>query len=295
MLWPVNPLGGKTINRRAGCGKSARPVRREGRPNPIGLPYPYRLRLLPSAGPVPWRPTRRQFLAAAAAGLAAWPRRAGRRPNHRSATPTLAAYDELMTRFMREHRPPGAALAVSYHGRLVYACGFGHADLERREPVRPASLFRIASISKPFTAHGGAPSRRAGPARARPARAAVAEAGTALGAGARAGHVLVRNPHSPLPAAHGRWTRDKSFDPMSAETAEQVAKSLKVRGRWATDGGQAQGDLLWLWLGRPAGRAAIRPLHQVAHRRTGGDFHAAGLPRRPHRLGRSVQHRRRSA
>ena len=102
---------------------------------------------------MPWRPTRRQFLAAAAAGLAAWPcaeRADGQITG--PATPTLAAYDELMTRFMREHRPPGAALAVSYHGRLVYACGFGHADLERREPVRPASLFRIASISKPFTA-----------------------------------------------------------------------------------------------------------------------------------------------
>ena len=43
-LGPVNPHGGKTINRRAGCGKSARPVRREGRPNSIGLPYPYRKR-----------------------------------------------------------------------------------------------------------------------------------------------------------------------------------------------------------------------------------------------------------
>ena len=41
MSWSVNPLGGKTINRRAGCGKSASPVRREGRPNSIGLPYPY--------------------------------------------------------------------------------------------------------------------------------------------------------------------------------------------------------------------------------------------------------------
>ncbi len=38
---PFNPHGGKTINRRAGCGRPARPVRREGRPNSIGLPYPY--------------------------------------------------------------------------------------------------------------------------------------------------------------------------------------------------------------------------------------------------------------
>ena len=37
----VNPLEGKTINRRAGCGRSARPVRREGGPNSIGSPYPY--------------------------------------------------------------------------------------------------------------------------------------------------------------------------------------------------------------------------------------------------------------
>src|SRR5207249_791388 len=38
----VHPLGGKTTDWRAGCGKSARPVRREGKPNPIGSPYPYR-------------------------------------------------------------------------------------------------------------------------------------------------------------------------------------------------------------------------------------------------------------
>ena len=37
----INPLRGKTINRRAGCGRPASPVRREGRPNSIGLPYPY--------------------------------------------------------------------------------------------------------------------------------------------------------------------------------------------------------------------------------------------------------------
>ena len=43
MIWKVNPLEGKTINWRAGCGKTASPVRREGEPNPIGSPYPYKL------------------------------------------------------------------------------------------------------------------------------------------------------------------------------------------------------------------------------------------------------------
>jgi hypothetical protein len=38
---PVNPLGGKTIDRRAVCGRSACTVRREGGPKPMGSPYPY--------------------------------------------------------------------------------------------------------------------------------------------------------------------------------------------------------------------------------------------------------------
>ena len=37
----IRPLRGRTINWRAGCGRSACPVRREGGPNSIGPPYPY--------------------------------------------------------------------------------------------------------------------------------------------------------------------------------------------------------------------------------------------------------------
>jgi len=36
-----SPLGGKTTDRRAGCGRSASPVRREGRRKPMRRPYPY--------------------------------------------------------------------------------------------------------------------------------------------------------------------------------------------------------------------------------------------------------------
>jgi RNA-directed DNA polymerase len=38
---PVSPLAGKTTHWRAGCGRSARPVRREGDSNSIVSPYPY--------------------------------------------------------------------------------------------------------------------------------------------------------------------------------------------------------------------------------------------------------------
>src|ERR1043166_9649411 len=46
----------------------------------------------------------------------------------------------------------GGALAVVKDRRLVYVRGYGWADREKRIAANPASLFRIASISKPFTA-----------------------------------------------------------------------------------------------------------------------------------------------
>jgi len=47
---------------------------------------------------------------------------------------------------------PGASVAVGVDGELVWAEGFGWADVENRVPVDPASKFRIASISKALTA-----------------------------------------------------------------------------------------------------------------------------------------------
>src|SRR6516225_2686359 len=91
--------------------------------------------------------SRRQWLLVAAQTLSSlFIRQSVRGQVTGRADPKLAAYDELMHQFMRKHRPPGASLAVTYHGRLVYARGFGHANLEQQEPVKPGSLFRIASI-----------------------------------------------------------------------------------------------------------------------------------------------------
>ena len=64
----------------------------------------------------------------------------------------LAPFDRLMTSFVTDHKVPGAALAVTQHGSLVYARGFGFADVEAQEPVEPNALFRVASVSKPITA-----------------------------------------------------------------------------------------------------------------------------------------------
>ena len=67
-----------------------------------------------------------------------------------TVVPALAPFDDLMRSFVREHKVPGAALAVAQKGRVVYAQGFGCADVERQQPVEPKSLFRIASVSKPI-------------------------------------------------------------------------------------------------------------------------------------------------
>jgi N-acyl-D-amino-acid deacylase len=65
--------------------------------------------------------------------------------------PELLPLDEMMESFMREYNVPGASLAVSKNGVLVYSRGFGTRDVEKAKPVLPSTRFRIASISKPIT------------------------------------------------------------------------------------------------------------------------------------------------
>jgi len=47
---------------------------------------------------------------------------------------------------------PGAAVIVTQNGRTVYARGRGLADVEAGRPIGPDTVFRLASITKQFTA-----------------------------------------------------------------------------------------------------------------------------------------------
>jgi D-alanyl-D-alanine carboxypeptidase len=49
---------------------------------------------------------------------------------------------------------PGLSLAVVRAGKVVKAKGYGFADVERREPVTPETVFKIGSTSKQFLATG---------------------------------------------------------------------------------------------------------------------------------------------
>ncbi len=54
----------------------------------------------------------------------------------------------MLTRF----EVPGAAVAITYAGKLIVVRGYGLADIQTREPVRPITRFDLASVSKSITA-----------------------------------------------------------------------------------------------------------------------------------------------
>src|SRR5260370_23421087 len=67
------------------------------------------------------------------------------------AGPGLEALDKAMHTIMTRHGIPGGALVIALDGRLVFAKGYGWADLTG-EPAGPDMLFGLASLSEPITA-----------------------------------------------------------------------------------------------------------------------------------------------
>ncbi|MEJ3652946.1 serine hydrolase [Actinomycetes bacterium KLBMP 9759] len=87
-----------------------------------------------------------------AAGGAVKPVFAGVWEKRRFSPNELTAMSDVVAAFMKTWSVPGMQVAITREGRLVYSEGFGLADTSNGSRVTPASLFRIASISKPITA-----------------------------------------------------------------------------------------------------------------------------------------------
>ena len=68
-----------------------------------------------------------------------------------AAMPGMAPFEKSVHDIMRKYGLPGGAFALVRDGKLIYARGFGYADVENKTPVEPDALFRIASVSKPLT------------------------------------------------------------------------------------------------------------------------------------------------
>ena len=67
-------------------------------------------------------------------------------------TSSFNKIETVVHEFLKEHKIPGASIAITDSGKLIHSAGYGYADLGQKHPVETNSLFRIASISKPITA-----------------------------------------------------------------------------------------------------------------------------------------------
>ena len=79
--------------------------------------------------------------------LAAWPAVAAALPKTEEGRIRAIAEG-----FLREQGIQGMSIAYGRNGRIDFEAGYGFADAEGAEAVTPQHRFRIASVSKPFTA-----------------------------------------------------------------------------------------------------------------------------------------------
>ena len=63
-----------------------------------------------------------------------------------------AQIDDIVNREMQKQQIPAATVAVSSGGQVVYAKGFGKADIENNLPAARDTLIRTGSIAKPISA-----------------------------------------------------------------------------------------------------------------------------------------------
>ncbi|MDF2192683.1 serine hydrolase domain-containing protein [Paraflavitalea sp. CAU 1676] len=68
-----------------------------------------------------------------------------------SDRPSIKKIDELITRSYQSIAP-GCVVLVSEKGKVMYEKGFGQANIELNVPMKPEMVFRMASITKEFTA-----------------------------------------------------------------------------------------------------------------------------------------------
>lgn len=71
---------------------------------------------------------------------------------HPEVAAALRLYAIWVAEYLAYHRQPGVSLGVVYDQDLVWAAGFGFRDAERQLPATPETIYRIASITKTFTA-----------------------------------------------------------------------------------------------------------------------------------------------
>ena len=72
-------------------------------------------------------------------------------PDFSEAIKQASAQVEAM---LKDGVGPGISVAIGHKGKLIWAEGFGYANVKDQKPVTTETLFRIGSVSKPLTAVG---------------------------------------------------------------------------------------------------------------------------------------------
>lgn len=64
----------------------------------------------------------------------------------------LPGIDSIYKRHAEDNHFPGISFGVVVDGELIYKNSYGYTDVAKKTPVTSSSMFRIASMSKSFTA-----------------------------------------------------------------------------------------------------------------------------------------------
>jgi D-alanyl-D-alanine carboxypeptidase len=70
---------------------------------------------------------------------------------HPQVSAALTVLDSWIAATVAQREQPGLSIGIVYDQDLIWAKGYGFADLEQRIPATPTTIYRIASISKLFT------------------------------------------------------------------------------------------------------------------------------------------------
>ena len=62
-----------------------------------------------------------------------------------------AKIDQFIKAEMQKQKIPGVSLAVIRDGKIIYAKGYGYANVEHQVPVKPETIFQSGSVGKQFT------------------------------------------------------------------------------------------------------------------------------------------------
>ena len=133
----------------------------------------------------------------------------------------LSVFDKTMKEFMVSKKVSAGSLAITHHGKLVFARGYTWSK-EDSPVTEPISLFRIASLSKPITSAGILKLVEENQLRLDDKVIDILPFGTHEGKrpDPNLGKVTILHLLEHL----GGWDNDKSFDPMFAD--KKISKAL---------------------------------------------------------------------